>query len=75
MLQKICQSELIRETVRRVCTDCGAPVSHYTCNEALVAVRPEAANWDYWAACDNTGCYNHAGEGVFQTAPLWEAKL
>lgn len=54
------------------CANCGAPVSHYTCNGDLIAKRPEAATWDWWAACDNAECPNHHGEGIFQEWPDWQ---
>jgi hypothetical protein len=56
------------------CRDCGSSVSHYTCNADLIAQRPQAAEWDWWAACDNTQCPNHVGEGIFQHRPDFEVR-
>lgn len=53
------------------CTVCGAHVSTYNCNETVVALRPEAAHEDWWAACDNGECVHSYGEGIFQISPDW----
>jgi hypothetical protein len=58
---------------RLVCLVCGSIVSTYNANASVVAVRPEAAKWDWWAACDNAHCENAQGEGYFQGSPRWAA--
>lgn len=55
----------------RYCLRCDAKVSTYNCNDPVVAVRPDAAGWDWWAACDNADCENAFGEGEFQEMPEW----
>jgi len=55
----------------RTCTCCGSNISTYNANKSVVAVRPEASNWDWWAACDNANCVNAYGEGYFQERPEW----
>ena len=57
--------------VAGACRDCGHPVAHYLCNDSLIAVRPAAAEWDWWLACTNEACAHHQGEGVFQDYPAW----
>lgn len=57
------------------CRNCGASVSHYTCNHDLISKRPAAEDWDWWSACDNPVCTNHEGEGFFQNKPEWEGPL
>ncbi|AKF13615.2 hypothetical protein PHIN3_352 [Sinorhizobium phage phiN3] len=56
------------------CKDCGSAVSHYTCNTDLISKRPEASEWDWWTACDNSDCENHYGEGIFQGRPDWDIR-
>lgn len=56
------------------CKDCGAHVSGYNCNAALLDQRPEAEGWDWWLACDNADCKNARGEGLFQSLPKWVGK-
>lgn len=68
-LEKLSRREFM--AVYGKCRDCGAPVSYYTCNGEIVIKRPEAANEDWWAACDNEECGHHYGEGVFQDDPDW----
>jgi hypothetical protein len=55
-----------------VCLTCGAHVSGYNANSALRAARPEAANSDWWVACDNADCVHAYGEdqGV-SNSPDW----
>jgi hypothetical protein len=54
-----------------MCKDCGEAVLSYTCNTPLIAVRPEADEWDWWASCSNKKCVNHYGEGYHQSKPDW----
>lgn len=53
------------------CRACGAHVSGYNANGDVIAVRPEAIEWDWWIACDNADCEHAFGEGLFQTTPDW----
>lgn len=57
--------------VAGTCRACDGQVAHYVCNSSLIAVRPEAAEWDWWLACTNKTCVHHQGEGVFQVSPAW----
>lgn len=68
-MQRICESEAMGPEGR--CRACGSPVTGYTANAALIALRPEAASWDWWVACDNVACDHHYGEGLFQVEPDW----
>lgn len=61
------------------CLACGHEVDDFLCNDATIAARPEAGEWDWWAACSNAACEHSHGEGYFQndldwTAPLEEKK-
>ena len=67
----VSEIDVIPDCLRK-CMDCGSDVHHYCCNKDIIKVRPEAAKWDWWTACDNVKCVNHYGEGIFQTWPLWD---
>jgi hypothetical protein len=56
------------------CIDCGAPVSDYLCNPAVIEQRPDAEGWDWIVVCDNAHCEHHAGEGYFQNKVPWLAE-
>jgi len=60
---------------KQICTTCGSHVSTYNCNNSLCAARPEAANQDWWIACDNAECKHAYGEGVDQGGVVWVTKL
>jgi hypothetical protein len=57
--------------IARRCKCCGSTISTYNANPSLVALRPEAVNWDWWAACDNADCEHAYGEGYFQDPLDW----
>ena len=57
------------------CLVCRSDVHHYVCNGDLIKVRPDAADWDWWTACDNVDCVNHYGEGMFQHRPSWDVDI
>jgi hypothetical protein len=54
-----------------ICKSCGANVSTYNANWPFIKHRPEADEWDWWAACDNANCEHAYGEGYFQTKLKW----
>ena len=56
------------------CKVCGAHVSTYNANTHTVIQRPEAAEWDWWVACDNAECEHAYGEGLFQDEIEWIGK-
>ena len=56
------------------CSSCGSTVSTYNANPGLVVQRPEAKDWDWWAACDNVECAHAYGEGYFQSPVDWVEK-
>jgi hypothetical protein len=57
--------------INQYCVLCGFHVSGYNCNADLISERPEAADWDWWLACDNAECIHSYGEGLFQIYPDW----
>lgn len=57
-----------------VCADCGSHVSGYNANQSVIDRRPEAAEWNWWLACDNADCPRAYGEGLFQDWPEWVTK-
>lgn len=59
------------EAIWGTCTACGGEVASYLCNDALIAVRPDGADWDWWMSCTNPECEHHYGEGYDQFEPEW----
>lgn len=57
--------------VHYICHDCGGDVADYLCNEALIALRPQAKDYDYWMLCLNPLCKNHQGEDWLYYPPEW----
>jgi hypothetical protein len=57
------------------CPVCWSHVSCYNTNSATQALRPQAIEFDYWAACDNGGCVNATGEGFFMEPPHWAVEV
>ena len=55
------------------CPACGSEVGHYLSNSSLRSVRAAAADFDYWAACEDDECARHHGEGFYsgEDLPAW----
>ena len=70
-LVKLAAYDRHMHSVTRTCTCCGSDISTYNANSKVVALRADAVNWDWWAACDNADCEHAEGEGYFQESPDW----
>lgn len=56
------------------CKDCGWPVIHACCNDAMATTEPFKDN-DWWGYCSNKGCKNHEGEPWNDSDPEFSFRI